>query len=292
MKTTIINLINKNKFLRSFFSNKINFLRLYFNKPDKNFDEIFSNVINGEMLVNVKNIEGNYTIDCRSHLLKRVLLSKEYEPSLVNLIKVKTNSSKDAINIGANIGLYTCLLGNILNNNQKVLAIEPTENAFNLLLKNINQNNLNSKVITFNGVASDKQGTLKINLFPGNEEYSSLGEIIHPAIKDKEFISVEVKSQTIDNLVEKHNLEPGIIIIDVEGAEMQVLLGGVKTIKKFNPIIISEIDDLLLEKMGSNSKEIFTFLKDHHYVINEINNENLEYPFEGNIIATSKNFSS
>jgi hypothetical protein len=94
------------------------------------FDKIFSNVLEGEHTVTLNNIPGKFEIDARSHILKTILVFNEYEPDIVKHILENTSSSKDAINVGANIGVYTNLLATRINENLKVLAVEPTPNAF------------------------------------------------------------------------------------------------------------------------------------------------------------------
>ena len=51
----------------------------------------------------------------------------------------------------------------------------------------------------------------------------------------------EVNITTIDDFVEKNNLNPSLIKIDVEGEEMNSIMGAKKTIQKFKPIITSAI---------------------------------------------------
>ena len=53
--------------------------------------------------------------------------------------------------------------------------------------------------------------------------------------------------------------------IDVEGAELQVLKGAQETIARYHPVLLIELDDRLLESMGTSSAEIIGFLSDHGY---------------------------
>ena len=62
-----------------------------------------------------------------------------------------------------------------------------------------------------------------------------------------------------------------------------------ETIEKYKPIIISELNDDLLLKQGSSSKEVISFLKKLNYSVKEIENHEIVYPFSGNIIAISDN---
>jgi FkbM family methyltransferase len=260
---------------------RIKGLRLF-----SNFDKLFSNVRGGSVVVSVNNISGLYEIDSRSHILKEILIKKEYEPDIVNVIIQNTPLNADAINIGANIGLYSNLLAELINNDKKVLAIEPTPGAFKYLEANIRHNNNSNKIIAFNGIATDVPGLSKINFIEGKEEYSSVGVISHFAVESEKFVSVEIDGDTVDNLVAKFNLQPGIVVIDVEGYEYQVLKGTVETLRKYKPIIISELDDKLLKNSGCNSSQVIELFEMNGYNVTDVNNSKVNFPFTGgNIIA-------
>jgi len=285
MKQKIKNILKKTKITNIILSPFLNMKSRIKNRQQILLDTFFSNIIEGNLVVTLKNISGKFEMDVRSHILKRILITKDYEPEIVDLVSKNIDRSKDAINIGANIGLFTNLLAREINSDSKVLAIEPTPNAYKLLETNIRLNDNTAKVLTYNGIATDKKGNYKINIIPGKEEYSSLGKMAHSSIKNMDYISLEVRGETIDNLVDKYNLNPGIIVIDVEGAEHLVLQGALNTIKKFHPIIISELDDLLLEKLNSNSNKIVGLLEENGYEVTDIKNNKLNFPFSGNIIA-------
>jgi len=249
------------------------------------FDKTISNIMEGSVVVNLKNIPGKYEIDARSHLLHRILISKVYEPAIVELIIKYTPPNKDAINIGANVGLFTNLIAIQISDNCRVLAIEPTPHAYGFLKRNIARNGNESKIILYNGIAIDKPGDYKMNVIQGKEEYSSIGKIVIPFREPQIYSTIDIKGDTIDNLVVKYNLIPGIIVIDVEGAEYAVLKGSVNTIKKYKPVIISEIVDLYLFEQESSSKLIIKLLDELGYRILNVENSEFNFPFTGNLIA-------
>ena len=255
------------------------------NRRQRLLDTFLSNIIEGNLIVKLKNISGKYVIDVRSHLLSRILMTKDYEPEIVDLILKNIDRSKDAINIGANIGLFTNFIANEIDSDSKVLAIEPTPIAFKLLETNVLLNDNTAKVITYNGIATDRQGAYQINIIPGKEEYSSLGDMAHASIKNLTSIIQDVEGETIDNLVDRYNLNPGIMVIDVEGAEDLVIQGALNTIQKFHPVIISELDDVLLKKLNSNSNKVICFLESLGYEVKDVNSDKINFPFSGNIIA-------
>lgn len=289
MITKLKNTINDNRALRTIFYPLIKLRRYYYGKMGRYYDEIFSNVNGGSIIVTLSNIPGKYELDARSHVLRSILISKEYEPLIVELIKKYTDKNRDAINIGANIGLYTNLLASLIKTGKKVLSVEPTPNAFRLLSANIRRNDNSHKVIEYNGLANDKAGTYDLNVVQGLEEYSSLGTIIHSSVADQKNSVISVEGDTIDNLVNINNLDPGIVVIDVEGAEYNVLSGAINTIRKHKPIIILELVDDLLKGMGSSSGQVVRLLKDNGYSVSDVEKKDISYPFTGNIIAAPDN---
>ena len=55
------------------------------------------------------------------------------------------------------------------------------------------------------------------------------------------------------------------IKVDVEGAELMVLKGAIKTIKKSRPIVMIEIEDRWIESYGIKRKDISNFFSDLNY---------------------------
>lgn len=253
---------------------------------EKHYDYIFSAIEQNRFVVNVPEFRGSFEIDSRSDIFKRILILKHYEFDNIKVVEKYTDQQKDVIDVGANIGLFTNLFSKIISDNNKVLAIEPTPMAIEHLRSNMERNKIGNRVILFEGVATDKAGKCDIKTIPGMEEYSSLGNIIHQAVKNKDFKSVEVTGETIDNLVERFNLKPGFIKIDTEGAEYLVLKGAINTLRVHKPIILSELSDHMLSGLGYSVKECVGFLEKIGYTV--IDADLLcapRTPFEGEILA-------
>lgn len=282
MKKSLKRSIKKNNLLLTFLR-KIkngNLRRRY-----KNFDLLFSNVYGGRVTVKLNNIPGAYLIDARSHLLKRILLEKAYEPEITTLIKKHLDLTKDVINVGANIGLFANFLANQIDADRKVIAVEPTNSAFELLEQNTRTNNNQNKIVCVNAICSDRDGNFKINVIPGKEEYASLGPIVHTSVQTNDAIIQEVKGFTLDHLVEQHQITPGFLLIDVEGAELDVLKGALNTLKTQRPVIITEVDDSLLIEQKAKSTKIIGFLRELNYTVEDIEGFSVNFPYRGNIIA-------
>lgn len=258
----------------------------------ESYDSYFDIVEEGHLVLRIPEFHGSFEMDFRSHILKRILATKHYEPELIEIIKDYVDPEKDVLDIGANIGLFTVLFSKIISKKNKILSIEPTPHALKFLYNNIIRNDCKDSVIIFEGVAANTSGICQLKTITGMEEYSSLGNIVHPAVKDIIPKTINVKSDTIDNLVRNFNLNPGFIKIDVEGAEYSVLKGSINTLETHKPIIVSELSELLLSSFEGNSKEILDFLKNIGYEVFNANDTNAiaKAPFEGEIIAIPSRF--
>jgi FkbM family methyltransferase len=285
MLKKIIAQLKSNKTIRFISWPVLTIRNKYKNKKNQFYEELLTNVQQGSLIVEIKDLPGAYEIDIRSRILRRILIDKDYEPEIVSILKKYLKTDKDAVNVGANIGIFTVLLADLINKDRKVLAVEPTPLAFGYLVNNLKRNNLTNKVVLYNGVCCDTPGGYNLNTIEGKEEFSSLGESYMNNIHGN-VVQIKVQGETLDHLVNTFDLDPGIVLIDVEGAEMKVLKGASEMIAKYRPIIISELVDEFLIKQGNSSEEVVSFLKKLGYSVKSTNDhKEIKYPFSGNIIA-------
>lgn len=219
----------------------------------------------------LEEFQGIFSIDRRSDLFERIVIDGQYEPDLVRYCKKHLALNRDVIDIGANVGFYTVMFAKNIQG-RRVLAIEPTKNALMRLRKNVVANQVEERVVVFEGVAVDSARAVTMRVIPGKEEYSSIGAMEHPSIVSEQFVSEEVASSTIDDLVDRFNLDPGFMKVDVEGAEHLVFSGAKKILSTNRPIILSELSDFLLTKNGVSSMDVITLLRHYDYdVIDPLN---------------------
>lgn len=230
--------------------------------------ENLCSMLHEDPVLRLSDFKGIFAIDPRSHLFRTLIVKGSYESELLKSIAPYIANERDAIDVGANIGFYTVMLAKVAKK-RRVLSVEPASNALKRLRRNIEMNNVGDRVEVFSGVISNSSGSTSINLIPGKEEYSSMGEIKHPAVvsdgKAVDAVAEDVASITLDAVVEKNSLDPGFIKVDVEGFENMVFQGGQQVLDKYRPVILSELSDILLKENGSSAIEVIDLIKDHGY---------------------------
>ncbi len=141
--------------------------------------------------------------------------------------------NKDIIDAGAFTGDTSLPLSKITNKN--VFAFEPFKDSYNLLKKNIKKNNIKN-IVPINKSLGNVIGERTLYLSGDNIQ----GITSDPNIRSFDKV-LKVSEITVDAFVDENNLDVGFITIDVEGAELDLLKGAIKTIKSQKPILCISI---------------------------------------------------
>ncbi len=186
-----------------------------------------------------------------------------YEPIETELVKQHVKEHDIVVDVGANIGYYTLLMGKL---KATVHSFEPEPNNFALLKKNVELNYL-TNVILYNKAVSNTNGKEKLVLADHGTGQHKLG-------------NSKFGSKTMDVEVTTIKLEHiDFAKIDVEGAELLVLKG----MKELPNKMIVEFNTENLKEHGTNTDEFFNFI--NNYSIKQVTKEGLIEPDYEKLIA-------
>lgn len=169
--------------------------------------------------------------------------------------------------IGANIGWYSINIAKKVEN-IKIFAFEPIPKTYNYLKKNIKLNNL-SHIHTFNFGLSDEDNEFKFYYYPEGSVNASLANLSER--QSVEEVPCTVKK--LDNFVQDKPID--FIKCDVEGAELLVFKGGLKSITKNKPIIFTELLRKWAFKFDYHPQDVVEMLMNLGYSCYIIEGKNL-----------------
>lgn len=187
-----------------------------------------------------------------------LLLNGVHEPGLCSLIKRIVKPGMTCVDIGANIGYISILIGSRLKGYGSLVSFEPAKTNYTLLKKNINLNHLTNIVTIENQAVSDHNGTMFLRVSNNNSGAHSL---VDTEINDSQE-SVNVVS--LDSYFGDRAID--FIKIDVQGAEQLIIDGANKILSsRFRPTIVLEFWPAGLERANCDPAKLLGDLHDYGY---------------------------
>lgn len=199
----------------------------------------------------------------RSPLFNRVFLAsynvyKEYvEAGPIDRLKDYVPIGSLVIDVGANVGFFSRRFAKWVGDGGRVISIEPEERNYQSLVSALTREGVLNRVQVLKAVAAAEPGTSFLEINP-----------IHPADHklSRDGAGLPVSAVTLDDLVkETGSLRPALVKIDVQGAEMLVLMGAEAVLREAGPALFIELHEEGLNKFGTSVSAILDRLSDHGY---------------------------
>lgn len=170
-------------------------------------------------------------------VLEQIVFNQEYL-ALVNLIQSDKNTPKVLFDCGANVG-YTSLYLSSFFNFQKIIAVEPNSETFEILSYNLKALNSGSSVVL------EKKGVWSTTTFLSvNKEFRDGRAWSYSLQEDKEKGTIPVVS--LNDLIDQNRIDKiDILKIDIEGSEANIFSDevNVKKVLAKTKYIAIEIHD-------------------------------------------------
>jgi FkbM family methyltransferase len=180
-----------------------------------------------------------YDVTITPYLREGKLWGDNMEKFVKELYEPNTNM----IDVGAHIGTFTLIMSKYLSAGYKIFSFEPV--FYDILIKNINDNNLDNKLILFKIGLSNKAAIFPSFNLDINQE-SGFGAFSFKKIQNEKFkFSDNLNSSS--NGINFYKLDDfqfknvSFIKIDVEFFESEVLEGAIETIFYNKPTILIEL---------------------------------------------------
>jgi FkbM family methyltransferase len=213
----------------------------------------------------------------------------------LEILKKFIDPTRNILEVGGHCGTSSIMYASYLNSPNKVFVYEPQKNMYDLLLKNINQNNLQNTIIPYNygvfcfngkGSMDDTEkysgGNVEKRYTTETQLGCNFGGVgIGEGGEDVNFTTIDTMGH--DNI--------GFIHCDAQGAEPFLFYHGRETIKRDRPIIFYEDPfndgrmyfDTVCKAHPQCQKESQFDIKD--YCLNELNYKLSDIDtFPGNIL--------
>jgi FkbM family methyltransferase len=168
------------------------------------------------------------------------------------------------IDIGANIGYYTCLACKVLGSDGHIYAVEPLMENLSFLVRNLELNKCSETVSIYKLALGDHDGYAFMEYYP---HAPNISKVVSTSSKNSKTLK-QVRMITLDNFVKQLRLEKvDFLKMDVEGYEVKILRGGINTLESFRPKIFVEIHPEFMYSYGNSFYEFVDILDSLSYSV-------------------------
>ncbi len=182
-------------------------------------------ILTGDGIVTINNykMQVQQESDKGGWIGANMLIKGNYEPQTTRIFKEVLKEGIVAVDVGAHIGYYTLLASSLVGESGKVYAFEPEPQNFSALLGNIVLNGFQN-IKPFQKAVFSHSG--KMPLYIG--AHSGMHSLFK--VKDTTGEKVMVEMVSLDEVFTKAKVD--LVKVDTQGAELDVLMGMQKLIKR------------------------------------------------------------
>jgi FkbM family methyltransferase len=192
----------------------------------------------GQMMVN------RHDINQTNKLFKTGLAVEHNDIVMLSQLLQGLGVDHVVLDVGANFGVYSIAMSRVVGPNGQVHAFEPQRLIYNLLVGSVALNSL-TNVYCHNVAVGEREGRVEIPQFDYNQPLN--------------FGSIEFTGEQREQLTQARGHDPAraefvplttidrfqfpkvsLMKVDVEGMELQVLRGSMKTIRRCRPLLYVE----------------------------------------------------
>ena len=167
------------------------------------------------------------------------------------------------LDIGAHIGLFSLPLSQRISPEGKIYSFEPSTINRHYLKKNLELNDIkNVEVLPY---LVGKENIENVVFYEDTTHVNPMGGVILTKnIKDNAVITHK-QMVSLDAFCKDNDIHPELIKIDIEGAEIDLLLGAKNILMLNKPVIVLSLHPQYIEKMGQSLADLGSYLKEVNF---------------------------
>jgi len=150
---------------------------------------------------------------------KDLMINRQRENVETEVVKKIVKPGMCILDIGANIGYYTILMGKLVGDKGRIYAYEPYPSSFDILSRNVQLNNLGGIVEINNLAVSDETTTQRLYLGRATNVHT----LINYHLDKNNAKHIDVKTVSIREILTRAERKIDLMRMDIEGYERKLL---------------------------------------------------------------------
>jgi FkbM family methyltransferase len=196
---------------------------------------------------------GRFACDLRDFVQYHIYYFSLWEPNLTALLTNRLRPGDVFVDVGANVGYFSLLASRLVRESGAVVAVDASPTIFGRLRETLRLNRANN-VRAVNAAVSDREGVLSVYAGPP----SNTGMTSTLAGRGGEYEADVRAAPLLALLTPEEAARTRLIKIDVEGAELPILLDILSNVDSFPDAleIVAEVSPSALSEAGTTLAEL------------------------------------
>jgi FkbM family methyltransferase len=185
-------------------------------------------------------------------------LGRYYDLALQMLLSEVLAPGDRFVDVGANIGAITLYGAALVGPGGRVDSFEPNPSCCERIRHTLAGNDVHHVRVHANAL-SDRRGTLVLNVFA---EHTGTATLAPPSQEQRDLVKQQYEVQVLvgDEAVSNSRRRINLIKVDVEGFEVRVLRGLMESIRRWRPVVVTEVQRDWLARAGTSRTEMFDLM--------------------------------
>lgn len=182
----------------------------------------------------------------------------EYEPETFDFFHEHIKPGNTVLDIGGHIGLFAVVTARLVGRSGRVFSFEPTPFTRGVMKEVVELNGV-ANIVEIRGEAvSSKRG--ETVFYDTGTEISNANSLVRSELSKTE---IPITLVSVDEFVSERDLKIDCLKIDVEGAELDVLIGAREVFTRQRPTARLGLHPVFIEKNGQSLGEIWDLLAEY-----------------------------
>jgi FkbM family methyltransferase len=196
--------------------------------------------------------------DLADSVQRSIFYSGTYEPRLTALVEAELRPGDVFLDLGANIGHFSLLAARKLGVHAQIHAVEPSQQTAVSLKETLRRNRLDQRITVHQVAAFDRSDQMVLATMSDSAWFmasrylssgSEAGETVQ-VVRMDDYLTVQ----------------PTVVKIDVEGADLRALVGMERLLRKSPPrCLFVEAIDNQLARFGDSTAAMIDYMKSFGY---------------------------
>lgn len=199
-----------------------------------------------------------------------IILKGAWEAEVTSFICPGIVAGMTVLDVGADIGYYTLLFAKRVGEHGRVIAFEPISSAREKVEYNVVLNGYSNITVSHFALFSKSGATILEDPFQLSR--------INPAKSSSGKNDIEIQMVVFDEYASELDIKRiDLVKIDVEGAELDVLVGMRHSLEKYHPALLIEVHPEHIRHFDHTVDDMVGFLETMKYRIQAVDKPSIDF---------------